>query len=403
MKSKVLIACLILCLLFIPGLIIVSYADTAEVLPKGVFSIITEYSYYWPIDKKFDPDGNEEDLATDFNTSLNNNVFPDLGLVEMGFGMPEGSASLGDSVVDFEYEFDDFIMYFFYGLTENISIGIQIPYYWNKNNVSARLDTENATVGKNPDVPGGIAPLDVPGTETLTTTDIQNLLVSEYGYEPIENWSGSGIGDMEIGARYQYLKTDNWRLAFLGGARLPTGEVDDPDNLADIGFGTGAWALLFRLNNDYTGLKNTVLNATFEYDLYLEDSETKRVPDDVNRPITSNKEKVDRDLGDIFRLNVSGEYSFTESFGFYLEYEYGHKVKDDISGSQGYYYQSLEDETDWSYHEYKIGINYSTFSLFKQEKFPIPITASFEYANVFKGDNNFLEQDYLTVSLSIFF
>lgn len=337
MKSNIVIACLVFCFLFIPELIIISYADTAEVLPKGVFRIDTEYTYYWPIDQKFDPDGNEEDLATDFNTSLNNNVFPDLSLVEMGFGMPEGFASLGDSVVDFEYDFDDFILYFFYGLTEKMSIGIKIPYYWNKNNVSARLDTENATVGKNPDVPGGIAPLDVPGTEPFTTTDIQNLLVSEYGYKPIENWSGSGIGDMEIGARYQYLKTDKWRLAFLGGARIPTGDVDDPDNLADIGFGTGAWALLFRLNNDYTGLKNTVLNATFEYDLYLEDSETKRVPDDVNRPITSNKEKVDRDLGDIFRLKASGEYSFTESFGLYLEYEYGHKLKDDVSGSQGYY------------------------------------------------------------------
>jgi len=380
-----------------------SYADSAEVLPKGVFRFDTEYSYYFPIDKKFDPDGNEEDIATDFNTSLDSNVFPDLSLVEAGFGMPDGSASLGNSVVDFEYNFDDFVMYFFYGVTEKVSIGIKIPYYWNKNNVSTRLDTANATVGKNPAVPGGVAPLGFPGTTPFTTNDIQNLLVEEYGYKPIKTWSGSGIGDIEIGARYQYLKTKKWRLAFLGGVRVPTGEVDDPDNLADIGFGTGAWALLFRLNNDYTGFKNTILNATIEYDFYLEDSVTKRVPDDVNRPLTENKEKVDRDFGDIFRFNVSGSYSFTESLGFSIKYEYGHKLENDISGNKGYNYKALEDETDWTYHEYTIGLAYSTIPLFQNQKFPVPIIALLEYVDIFAGTNNFLKQQFLTLTLSIFF
>jgi hypothetical protein len=410
MRMKTAIACLCFCFLFLMGTTRLSYGDSAEVLPKGVFRGDVEYSYYLPVDEKFDPDGNEEDLAADYNTSLNSNVFPDLSLVELGFGMPAGSASLGDSVIDFEYDFDDLILKFFYGVTDKLSIGTKIPYYWQKNNVNATLDTTNATVGKNPFVPGEVAPIYVPGTTVpfpgtvpFTTNDIQNFLVQAYGYKPVETWSGSGIGDIEVGGRYQYLKTENWRLAFTGGVRLPTGEVDDPDNLVDIAFGSGAWALLFRANNDYTGIENVILNASFEYDLVLPDHETLRVPDDVNRPLTTNKENVDRDLGDIFKLKLSGAYAFYEGFGLSLLYSYAFQTKDRISGDQGYNYESLEDETDWTYHEYKVGLSYSTIPLFQKKKFPLPLVVGIEYEDVFAGSNNFLKQQLITFSLSAFF
>ena len=403
MRMKIAIACLCFCFLFLMGTTRLSYSDSAEVLPKGVFRGDIEYSYYLPIDEKFDPDGNEEDLAADYNTNLNSSVFPDLSLVEIGFGMPAGSASLGDSVVDWEYNIDEVDLKFYYGVTDKLSIGIKIPYYWVENDVNARLDNTNATVGMNPFVPGGVAPLSVPGTTPFTTDDVQNLLGQAFGYDRVETWSDNGIGDIEAGARYQYLKTENWRLAFTGGVRLPTGEEDDPDSLVDVAFGSGTWALLFRSNNDYTGIKNIILNATLEYDLVLPDHETVRVPDDVNRPLTTNKENVDRDLGDIFRLKLSGDYAFYEGFGFYLFYSYAFQLKDRVSGDKGYQYKSLEDETDWTYHEYKVGLSYSTIPLFRKKKFPLPILASIEFEDVFSGTNNFLKQQLFTFKLAVLF
>ena len=402
MRMKIAIAWCF-CFLFLLGTARLSYGESAEVLPKGVFRGDVEYSYYLPIDEKYDPDGNEEDLAADFNANLNSNVFPDLSLVEAGFGMPAGSASLGNSVIDFEYKIDEVDLKFFYGITNKLSIGTKIPYYWLTNDVNARIDNTNATVGKNPFVPGGVAPLSVPGTTPFTTNDVQNLLGQAFGYDRIETWSGNGIGDIEVGGRYQYLKTENWRLAFTGGVRLPTGEEDDPDSLVDVAFGSGAWALLFRSNNDYTAIKNVILNATLEYDLVLPDHETVRVLDDVNRSLTTNKENVDRDLGDIFRLKLSGAYAFYEGFGFYLFYSYAFQLKDKISGDQGFSYESLEDETDWTYHEYKVGLSYSTIPLFRKKKFPLPLRASIEYEDVFAGTNNFLKQQLFTLKLAVFF
>ena len=416
MKKEIVVLYSFFCFLIVMAIATLSYAGSAEVLPKGIFSTNVKYSYYFSIDERFDPDGDEEDLATDFNAPLDSTVFPALGLVEEGFGLPPGFANVGDSVADFEYDFHDVICSFKYGVTDKLSIGIEIPYYFNKNKVKAGLDTTNATVGLNPAVPGGVAPLSVPGTKPLTAEDIQSLLgkgldtdgdgnidIPGYGFKRFENWSDNGISDIEVGLRYQYLNTDNWRLAFTGGVRLPTGDEDDPDNLVDIGFGSGAYALLFRSNNDYTGIKNWVLNATLKYDLVLPDDETLRVPRDVNEPITANKEKVDRDLGDIFEIEGSATYQVSEALSLGLLYNYTFALEDDISGDMGFNYKSLEDETDWTSHYFIVGLSYSTIPMFQKKKFPLPLVASIEYENWFAGTNNTLKQELFNISLTVYF
>ncbi len=389
-------------------------ADSAEVMPKGVFKTNITYNFYFPIDERFNPDGKKESVATDFNSTLDSNVFPDLGLVELGFGMSPGSANIGRSIVDFEYKFTDLIFEFYYGITDKLTVGVYIPYYWNKTDVKkASLDTIDATVGKN-EAFGTLAPLYIPGTVPLTTEDVQNLLgegldigathIDGFGYKRIETWSDSGVGDIEAGLRYQYLKTDNWRLAFTGGFRFPTGDVDDPDNLIDVGFGKGAYALLFRSNNDFTGIKNLVLNATVRYDLYFSNKEVKRILSDPNIPLSLFKEEVEIDPGDIVELETSGTYTLPKGFSLSLLYKYGFKTKKDgVSGPGTRSYTALEEETDWAYHDFITEISYSTLPLFLSKKFPLPLNASVAYENVFAGKNNYLKQQFFSFKLGVFF
>jgi hypothetical protein len=80
-----------------------SFADNAEVLPKGVSSIMVNSKFYLSISQRYDSHGNREDLAADYNANLNSEIFPALALVESGFGMPSGSASVGSSVVSMKY------------------------------------------------------------------------------------------------------------------------------------------------------------------------------------------------------------------------------------------------------------------------------------------------------------
>ena len=83
-------------------------------------------------------------------------------------------------------------------------------------------------------------------------------------------------------------------MAATAGVRLPTGRQDDPDNLADIPWSTGAYALLVRMHHDYilsnlwqreAGIPSeadllktgtAVLNFTFRYDWILRDEVTIR-------------------------------------------------------------------------------------------------------------------------------
>lgn len=394
------------------------YADTAEVLPKGIFLGEIKTDFYFKVDERFDSDGNTEDLAFDYNTSLNSNVFGALAAVENGFQLPAGFASLGDSEVSFELDFTLLEVNFFYGLTEKVTLGLKIPYWWVENDVDANVDSTNATVGFNPmhgqagDPFGGQAPI-IPiayGGVPLTTEDVQTMLgqglpgMPKYGYDRIEDFDDDGISDIEAGARYQYFNNEKWRLAFVGAVRFPTGESDNPHNLQDYPFGKGATALLFHLNNDFFPTKNLLLNATFKYDLYLSDNEEMRVPEDVNFPITleSNTESVDRNVGNIFETSLYSHYTIGAGFGCSLEYMYATKKKDDIDGDKGLSYESLEDESDFMEQVYKVGLTYSTMDKYLDKTFPVPIVASVIYRNRFKGEN-LLKSEYVRFALQVYF
>jgi hypothetical protein len=126
-----------------------SWAGDAEVLPKGVLKLDVESKWYFPTTKRFNPDGALEDVAIDFNTSLDSHVFPGLRQLESAFGLPSGFAKLGDSIVALKLEFIDLLVALQYGVTDRLTLGVLVPYYWQKSQVSARVDTSRATVGKN--------------------------------------------------------------------------------------------------------------------------------------------------------------------------------------------------------------------------------------------------------------
>lgn len=208
---------------------------------------------------------------------------------------------------------------------------------------------------------------------------------------------------MEAGFKYQYLKTDTWRLAFTGGMRFPTGNIDDPDMLQDYAVGSGVYAILFRLHNDFIGVKNLLINATFKYDLQLPDREKLRVPDNVNQPITLNEEVVDRNLGDIFEFNETVKYNLPKGFALSLNYWYQFKLKDHVSGHKNFNYKSLEDETDQSEHVIQPRLSYSTVPLYLEKKFPVPLTAYVFYRNRFYGTNKVLKSEYMGFGLDVYF
>jgi len=409
---------------------VICHAESAEVLPKGVFSFVSNYYHYFNIKERYDPDGDPEDLAVDFSGNLNSDVFPDLSMLDP---FVAGKASIGSSVVSFTRFYRWFEFKFQYGLTDRLSLGVLLPFNRTKQEVKARLDKSTANVGKNPLFGQGVlpAPLDVPlipidttGTPwagitsgiPLTEEDVQDLLgggidvnkdgrvdIPGFGFKRFETWSDKIIGDIEIGAKYKFYNRGDWRFAFASGVRLPTGKVDDPDNLIDLASGDGQTDILFRLYADYVGIKNLLLNGTIYYDLQLPDKQKLRVPEDVNQPITTNKEKVSRNLGDVIEFEVMANYSFTPEVSGGVIYRYSTKFKDHVTGDRGFAYSSLEDETRGYSHMYIVTIGYSTIQKYLDKKFPLPLSASISYRNRFAGTNNVTKSEYVSLSLAFYF
>lgn len=396
-------------------------AETAEVLPKGIFYFDTTYYHYLDITKRFNHEGESEPLAIDLNTDLNSRVFPALSPLDPFVG---GNASIGRSEVDFRLIIRSFEFSLYYGITDKLSIGILAPYEFLTNKVQARLDSSTANVGKNPfynpNSPNPLlrSPL-IPiaaGGIPLTTDDAQNLIgkgldvngdgipdIQGFGFKRVGTWSDSGFDDIELLGKYQLYNKGVWRLASAAGVRLPTGQVDDPDNLVDLGFGNGNFDLLFRLYADYLGIKNVLLNTTIRYDIQLPDRELLRVPDFFHQPLTTNKEDVKRNLGDIIELEAMGNYYFTQQLFGGLKYRFTKKFKDSISGNKGFAYSSLEEQTDFTSHMFFINLGYSTVQMYLEKKFSVPFCVNLAYRNRFAGTNFINKSQYLSLDLTVFF
>jgi hypothetical protein len=399
-----------------------AYEEDAEVLPRGVFRFRVDDRIYFPTQTRYGTDGKRESAAADFNANLNSLVFSDLAKIEALFRLSPGTATIGRSVVNFNYSFNTLTFGLDYGLTDKLTLGVRIPYWFVKNSVSARLDTSTATVGKNTFL-NTLAPLNLrlplPGfhpTVPLTTADVQNLIgrgldingdgkidVPGFGFKRLQTWTSDGLSDIEVGFRYQYLNNKIFRLATTVGARLPTGQVDDINNLADYPFGRGAYALLGRLNNDFIFINNFLFNLSLKYDYYLPDNRTLRVPSDPDRPLTAVIDRVSRKYGNIFEIETALRYTFFEIWDVSFLYIFGTKDRDNISGNRGLNYNPLEAQTNYMEQIYRVGVGLNTLPLYKKGSFPVPLTFSVQYRDRFAANNKLLATQYIRVLLNIFF
>ena len=377
-----------------------SVADDAAVLPQGVSRVYWDFYRYLPTTQRYNADGEKEDLAHPFtNASLDASVFPVLAL----FGP---NATLGEVAIDYEYDIDVLDLGYSYGLTNKLSIGIHIPYYWITNNVDTELDTTNATVGL---AAGGVCCNTIPPGTAMTVDDVQGLVKSQFGFSRIDDWQRDGIGDIELGAKYRFFLEKSSAFALTGGLRIPSGYEDDADKLDDVAWSFGNYALLLRLHYDYLlsqlwnpspsslqqpapAAGDVVLNLTFRYDYMLPDDKIMRIGDTAEQTLTNNRERVDRKLGDIVNLEVSLKYHFDSAFSTMATYTYGFKQKDDIDGDMGFNYSSLEADTDSREHIFILELNYSTLAAYRDNKSRAPMEFSIAYRDRFKARGPFSDQ-----------
>ena len=374
-------------------------ADDAAVLPQGISRAYWDFYRYQPTTQRYNADGKREDLAYPFtNAALDSGVISSLAPLD---AFVPGKATLGDVSVVYEYDIDILDLGYSYGLTDQLSIGIHVPYYWITNNVDTGFDNGSANVGLNPVTGDCCIPLAVGGV-AMDTDDVQNLIRDEYGFSKIDDWQRDGIGDIELGAKYRIFLEQDSAFAFTGGLRIPSGYEDDADKLNDVAWSYGNYALLLRLHYDYllsnlwkpaaSQLKqpvrkggDLVANLTLRYDYMLPDDKIMRIGDTPDQVLTSNRERVDRELGDLYNLEASLKYHASDALAFTFTYTYGGKFKDKIEGDQDFNYSSLEADTDSEQQIVILAASYSTLAAFQQQSSRLPMEFSLAYRERFDG------------------
>jgi hypothetical protein len=427
--------------LLLPCFVPVAAADDAVVLPKGRFSLGVENRFYFPTDERFGPHGRAEELAGAFNNrNLDASVFPSLSALNPL--VPGGRASIGESAVHFEYHYNILAIAPAYGVTDRLTVYAEIPYYWVHNDVHASVNSapgSGANVGLRTGpgpgpcaLPVAVLPLTCPNTRRFTTEDVQQILgpglpgITGFGFKRIEDFSAEGIGDITLAAKYQFLRSEDWLLAATAGVRFPTGRQDDPDNLTDIPWSTGAYTLLARLHADYalsnlwtsrtdgaaTNLLKTgsvVLNFTFRYDWILRDQVTIRAG--AENALPTFRARVHRDIGDRFEFEIGGRYIFWSPFSVSGLYRYAFKLEDRIAGPKTFPHNFAEEDTDSTEHLFIAQLNFSTVQWYLQHRFPVPLNLFINYRDRFAGSgpravdspSQIIKTRYIGVGLQVIF
>ncbi len=378
------------------------FADDAMVLPKGRFRVrlVTTYS---AIDTKYDASGDNFSLGSPFSRSIDGKFlssiakqsqlaesvkqFSQTNALAAQALMAEEIARL-DTKIESQVIANTFALE--YGLTERLCIGIILPVVHGEVEVDVNSTPNSDFQSQTAKLPDG-HPLKALRTGFSTATTVNGLntaLKSQYNYsDGFKSWSGTGLGDLEVGIKYNYFDDPRLRMSVKTGARLPTGTEDDPNQIFDLAFGDGQYDLGIYNYIDYVAVPSVYFTSEIGYTYQIADSKEVRVPLSADLPIGSQTVSFDRKLGDYIEAGIQGNFSPIKRLTLSTKYRFKKKFKDSYSGTEGIDAALLEQNTDQTLHEGNYEVEYTNLPDVKAGRERIPYAVSLFYRLPYGGEN----------------
>jgi hypothetical protein len=228
---------------------------------------------------------------------------------------------------------------------------------------------------------------------TVTGANLQDVLVSQYGYKPLGSWSGEGFGDTTLFVHNRYYMSKFVRLAGRVGEVFPTGRKDDPDNLVDIPFGEGVPGTFVESLNDFYPLPGVyndwlILSLGARYQYNWETVRNFRLVQDSSFPLTSEKESIRYKPGDRWLGRAGADVKLASPLRAYSSFTFERIERDQIIGKRsGYDYNNLMNATDAEIQTVEAGLKFSTVAWYKAGRFTLPLEACASYSRVVRGKN----------------
>lgn len=378
---------------------------SATVLPANIYRVRAVGVTANPVLKTLNADGERQNLmgALERTLTAKDIAASDPALQGLYDGLNQFEAGLGDSLItadllpQAEINARQMIFALEYGLTDRISLGIIVPTVQMKVNASfnARVNSQAAQVAERtqgvPALEQGVAQFQANAPTAQTFAD---GLFTSAGYKTPSNFEYSGLSDIELGAKVQYLKADRFRGTCLAGVRAPTATYkDDPSNLLDSGTGDGQWDLAAECANEFDPLKTITLGVAARYTVQLPNTYSQAVLRDgstdplpkLNDP--SLVQPIDRDLGDMVEAEVSTRVNIGAAWHVSGLMEVAFKAEDRYTGSKSFQISELGSETETMAYRAELGVGYSTIPEFSAKRFPVPMEVKLAYNTITQGYN----------------
>lgn len=382
--------------LFIFSIIPETYADDAAVLPQGRWRLrlATAYSQFT---NQLNDSGISSSLGSTYSKSLDAKFLSLINKNSAALFKAVNAAPLNANIsqaaelkTDVDSMFISNTLVAEYGLTDRLSIGVIVPIIHGEIKVKSTStpDQNFERVTNNMPDPNLKAAMSQMSAAT-TTQGLNSLLTNQFQYSSgLKSWSSTGVGDVEIGAKYNYYNALPLKTTFKLGTRLPTGNEKDENVLVNAGFGDGQWDIGAYHYVDYQPLSNLYFTLETGYIAQLPNSGNYRIPLSADLPIGMAPTSLQRKLGDYWEAGLEGNLTLQKYWTISPKYRFKQKFSDSFSGGPaGVDLSLLENNTDELLHEGLIQLEYSNLPAVRAGQSRIPYGVTAFYRQPFAGKN----------------
>jgi len=402
-----------------------SAQENATVLPKGANRIRSINILTSNITHLHGTNGDRNELMAPLNMTLSaasqaasnaglQNLYEKLNMVESGLGDKLFQTQIQSQG---QLSFHRIINAYEIGATPRLSFGIIVPViaYRASATFSANTESQAMQILENRIKPMGSAgaPLAKGLQEfeaNLPSREIyENAIFTSKGYKVPSQSSGAGLGDIELGLKWQFYKGSIWSSSLQSGFRFPTASLKkDYTDLLSQTSGDNQLDYGVYHQNDLFITPFTVFNFSNKFTFQFSNREYRPAPSlnqigltDLNNP--DNWDTITRNLGDIFESEASlTQYFYEKHLNTYLSYQYLHKGKDSYKGNKVLDYDAIGKDTQALAHRLELGIGMSNIPSYLKKKTSIPLEMKASY-NVGVYGKNVPDLNYARFDLYLYF
>lgn len=280
-----------------------------------------------------------------------------------------------------------------YGVTNKLTMYGSIPIYQAKVNIDyERIKGNNfREVSEKYEANGGAINQTVGDAldqlPDVNSSALQNAVVDTLGYDEIGDWEGSGLGDIEIGAIYNLTNNGYRGTAVSFGVVAPTGYVDDPDIIQDIGFGDGQWDIFGEVGGGIQLNDSLAVNSFTRYTYQFASQKKLRVPYDDEIMLSDETGTFEEKLGNKWQFNLESTWTINDWFALTPAYVFDYQEKAQYRSKYKEANAYLAHNTDSEAHNFRVTGEISSITPFIKKKFMLPASIRLMYQHMLRGKN----------------